>query len=119
MEATAEEMAYTADKIAVMWTWGGFDGFTASSCGKCKATANVLHGGAGWFCPCGHYVLLSWSHTMIPHDAPTYGPTWATIQDGLRLGEERNPNHWRTQYLRQSRVACTLRQTSTQRGNDE
>jgi hypothetical protein len=44
-----------------------FNGFTASDCSSCRATANVLNGEPGWFCPCGHYNFQSWSDSQIPY----------------------------------------------------
>jgi hypothetical protein len=79
IEVTPEEMDYSIEKIREMKQWPGFNGFTAESCGSCKATANVLAGGPGWFCPCGHFNVQSWSGFQIPHRAPTYGPGQAKI----------------------------------------
>ena len=75
--------AFTADEIRdAQQTWTYSNGFSGESCGSCKATANVLAGGPGWFCGCGHYNVQSWSHHQIPHDSPDYGPTQAVIAEG-------------------------------------
>jgi hypothetical protein len=73
-EVTAEDFNYSVEKIQEMAAWTNFQGFTADTCGKCKKTANLLAGGAGWFCPCGHFNVLPWSNMQIPHDLPDYGP---------------------------------------------
>jgi len=81
---------FTKEEIAEMATWPYFRGFTADSCGRCKKTANVLWG-AGYFCPCGHYNILSWYYTQIPHEAPYYGPSRQVIAGALALELEPGP----------------------------
>ena len=84
---TAEDLMWDVPKIAdAVRTWNSFDGFTAETCGKCKATANVLGGCPGWFCPCGHYNCQSWNCHTIPHAHPTYGPDRQVILDGVAQG---------------------------------
>lgn len=48
--------------------------FTGDTCGNCKHEANVPHG-PGWFCPCGHYNLLSFGNLQKTFEHPQYGPT--------------------------------------------
>lgn len=61
--------------------------FTASSCGKCKKTANVVATNAGWFCACGGYNVLPWSGYVAPHYRPDLGPTADDIHaSALRAG---------------------------------
>ena len=78
--------SYTAPEIREMLRWANFNGFTADSCGKCRKTVNVLAGGPGFFCACGHYNIQSWHCFQIPHERPDYGPAQATIQEGLHGG---------------------------------
>jgi hypothetical protein len=85
-EITPEEMDYSIEKIREMRKRWGFDGFTADTCGNCKATVNVLNDMPGWSCPCGHYNVQSWSSCRIPHDTPMYGPSRAKIL--MAYGEE-------------------------------
>lgn len=79
-------MDYTTTAIAeAVLTWANFNGFTGEQCSVCKATANVLAGGPGWHCPCGHYNLQSWHCHMIPHEAPLYGPRQDLIHRGIQM----------------------------------
>ena len=79
----AADLAMTNTAIYSWHHHGAVPGpLTASSCGKCKATANV-RAVAGWFCPCGHYNILPWHNHQIPHEDPTYGPSRAAIQEAL------------------------------------
>lgn len=74
------ESSFTVDKIVeARTTWAMFNGFSGESCGRCLAEANVLAGGPGWFCGCGHYNVQSWSCHQIPHEHPDHGPSQATI----------------------------------------
>lgn len=63
-------------------TWARFEGFTAGTCSECYATVNVLAGGPGWFCECGHYNCQGWHDHFIPYQTPDYGPT----QNDVRIG---------------------------------
>jgi len=74
-----------------MMGWGRFEGFTASSCGGCHKTANVVNGTAGWFCVCGHFNVLPWTGFIIPHEKPDLGPSSNKIQSAYsraKLGGE-------------------------------
>ncbi len=76
-------VAYSAEQIASMCSNGGMhSGFTAESCGHCKAKANVFAHNAGWFCACGDYNCQSWSGSCIPHEHPDHGPSLAVIRAG-------------------------------------
>lgn len=80
-----EDLMYTTQEIGrAVIDWANFTGFTAENCGSCKATANVLAGGPGWCCPCGHYNVQSWSNSQIPHTQPKYGPPQQVILDGIK-----------------------------------
>lgn len=87
MEISPSGMDYPIEKIAEMSTWTYYQGFSGESCGKCKATANVLAGGAGWFCPCGHYNFQLLFHHQPPHEMPTYGPSKHSIKEGHAMAE--------------------------------
>ena len=78
---TPEDLDYTVDEIRDKFAGRGF---TAETCGSCKATANVLAGNPGWFCPCGHFNTQSWNHHQIPHDEPTYGPPHDRIVEAFK-----------------------------------
>lgn len=71
IKAAAVEM-----ECEVLWA----KSFTATSCGSCKASANVRADNEGFFCPCNHYNVMDWHHRFNPHDQPTYGPTAQQIQ---------------------------------------
>ena len=82
-------VAYSAAQIASMCSNGGiYNGFTAESCGHCKAKANVFAHNAGWFCACGHFNCQSWSHSCIPHEHPDHGPSLAVIRAGHTMHEQ-------------------------------
>ncbi len=82
-------VAYSAMQIASMCSNGGiYNGFTAESCGHCKAKANVFAHNAGWFCTCGHYNVQSWNHSCIPHEQPDLGPSQATLREGHEIHEQ-------------------------------
>ena len=93
---------WTPEKIAeAVATWHNWPGFSGESCGNCRATANVLAGGPGWFCPVCEVVVdtgddekllvseeyncQSWSCHQMPHENPDYGPTLATIRASRKL----------------------------------
>lgn len=92
---TADRMYYTDTQLDEVFSWvtchGGWYNFTASSCGKCKATVNVIDNNCGWFCPCGSYNSLPWYGSQIPHEHPTYGPKGLAIQ----AAAARSPTLWR------------------------
>lgn len=95
---------FTCSKIVEMWTWQGYQGFTAVHCGKCKRDANVIHGRPGFFCDgCGHYNCQSWNYCKIPHDNPSYGPSQMLIHFAHVLAELKNPTHWRTRHMHYNR----------------
>lgn len=79
-----EEMDCSITKIAKMSTWKFFAGWTAETCGHCKATVNVTIS-AGWFCPCGDYNIMSWNSHQIPHSHPVYGPSQKKLRVGYSL----------------------------------
>ena len=71
------------------WGWSGpetkpHDGFrfiySGETCGMCNRKANVLFPGAGWFCPCGHYNVQSFSHHQPAHVKPDIGPSRRKIE---------------------------------------
>lgn len=65
---------YTAEEITEMCdTWANYQGHTGDSCGACGRTANVLAGGSGWFCVCGHYNVQSWLQYNVVYDFPDMG----------------------------------------------
>lgn len=73
-----EDFDYTESEIVdAIETWANYPGFTADKC-KCGLTANVLIG-PGWFCTCGHYNILPFYNSQIPHDKPDLGPRRSTI----------------------------------------
>ncbi len=81
-------VAYSAAQIASMCSDGGiFNGFTAESCGHCRAKANVFAKNASWFCACGHYNHQSCCY-RIPHEKPDYGPSLAAIREGHEIHEQ-------------------------------
>ncbi len=88
---TPEQMDYSLEKLTEIFGWRFFtEGFNGESCGQCKATANVMGGGAGWFCPCGHYNTQCWSGGMFPHPIADYGPPARRIRWAIkrhRFGE--------------------------------
>lgn len=84
MDVTAESFDYTVEQIAEMLTWQNFQGFSGETCGGCGRTANVLAGGPGWICVCGHYNAQSWRGGPMPHESPDLGPTAATITKGCK-----------------------------------
>ncbi len=70
-----------------MVTWPGVrtDGFTADTCGKCRATVNVMANTGGWHCPnCESFNMQSCSGHQIPHENPDYGPTRAELEAAYR-----------------------------------
>ena len=72
---TPEQMDYSLDQMVEFFSWRFFtEGFVGESCGMCKATANVMGGGAGWVCPCGHYNNQCWHGGPMAHSVPDYGP---------------------------------------------
>lgn len=78
--------SFTAEQIADLCEEQGFNGFTADHCGQCRTTVNVLNNRCGWFCPCGHFNLLSWSGGFqLPHEAPQHGPSAAVLREGVDL----------------------------------
>jgi hypothetical protein len=80
---TAEQMNYDAKRIRAIRDAG--QGFTATTCGNCEATANVPTGLPGWWCPCGHWNVCDWSgNHQKPHKSPTYGPPAARITKALK-----------------------------------
>ena len=81
---------YTALEITEMAdTWANYNGFTGETCGACGKTANVLAGGAGWFCDCGHYNAQSLSNFRAPHERPDVGTPGSVIVEGYRLARVR------------------------------
>lgn len=82
MKTTAESMMFSVEKIAEMSTWQYYQGFVGETCGNCRKTANVLAGGPGWICPCGHYNAQLLCGGPMPHEIPDYGPTAETIRKG-------------------------------------
>lgn len=74
-----ENLNFSPKKIAEMASRPFFQGWTASSCGACKAKVNVPIG-AGFFCSCGEYNWLSWSCHQIPYDNPDQGPSLEVIR---------------------------------------
>ena len=79
--------ACSAEQVARLYYDRHYQGFSAETCGHCKATANVLSDNAGWFCVCGHYNLQNWSHHQRPHKQPDYGPSMTTILEGCAIHE--------------------------------
>jgi hypothetical protein len=80
MKSLAKDFEYSREDIIIAnQTWANYNGFSGETCGVCGATANVLAGGAGWFCVCGQYNAQSLSCFRLPHDSPTYGPDGETI----------------------------------------
>jgi hypothetical protein len=88
--ALASEFSFSAEQIVeAARTWARFDGFEGDTCsgralyrksGKCGLTANVLAGGPGWFCVCGHYNMQSWSSHQMTHTDPDMGPDRVTLR---------------------------------------
>ena len=77
---TAKDMQWAVRKVAeAPLTWNNFNGFTAETCSDCGARVNVLAHAPGWFCPCGHFNLQSWSYSQVPWALPKYGPSKARL----------------------------------------
>lgn len=71
-----EDFMMTAGQIVdAVLNWNCFNGFSGETCGGCRAEANVIAGGPGWFCCCGHYNLQSLHCQQMPYTQPKYGPT--------------------------------------------
>ena len=79
---------YTTDEITEMAnSWRNYNGFSGETCGKCQKTANVLAGGPGWICDCGHYNTQGiWGHS-IPHEQPDMGTPLIIIDEGHKVAE--------------------------------
>lgn len=74
---------------------GGFQyTFTADKC-SCGLTANIPHG-PGWFCECGHYNTLPYSHYQICHKRPDLGPTNIAIRKAAGVVLKRHGVRGRT-----------------------
>jgi hypothetical protein len=81
---------YTVSEITEMAdTWANYNGFTGETCGVCEKTANVLAGGAGWFCDCGHYNVQSLSDFGVLHEQPDMGTLGSVIVEGHKLARVR------------------------------
>lgn len=73
--STVESFMWTPEKIAeAICTWNCWPGFSGETCGLCKIKANVLAGGPGWICICGHYNVQAWHGHSMPHNCPSLGP---------------------------------------------
>jgi len=72
---TKEDFDRTEEEIIEACGRPGFNGYTAEACGKCRKKANVLNGGHGWFCTCGHFNMQSFHGANIPHKDPDLGPS--------------------------------------------
>lgn len=85
-----DPLGFTADEIAeAADTWVNFNGFTGATCGKCKKTANVLAGGLGWSCVCGHHNYGSIGMAIeTPHESPDLGPSADVIHQGFDASEK-------------------------------
>lgn len=79
MKPKPEDFDYTVEKIREMTAWTGYQGFVGETCGSCSKTANVLSGGPGWICVCGHYNAQLFYGGPMPHEEPDLGPTRKTI----------------------------------------
>lgn len=75
MPTNPEIKDYTeAEIVEACETRVNFDGFSGETCGSCHKKANVLAGGASWFCLCGHYNAQLIHGHQFPHEQPDYGP---------------------------------------------
>jgi len=94
MEVTSEDLLWPVEKMADYFANGvaGFH-FVGDDCSKCSKTVNVPNG-AGWFCPCGAYNVLSFSANRFPFDSPDYGPTDASIRDAFEKAKQMNPKRF-------------------------
>ena len=72
-----------------MGTYISWPGFTGDTCYACFSTVNVLAGASGWFCTCGWFNCLSWSHHRRPHNTPDLGPPVSRIRIAVLLNCER------------------------------
>lgn len=105
-----ESMLMSASQICeAVLTWANYNGWTGERCGRCGSTANVLAGGPGWICPCGHYNVQCWHGAFLPHDDPTYGPPSFFITHGHDLSLrvfvahfERHGEHHPRDYFRRA-----------------
>ena len=89
-----ESMPMTPARICeARLTWAIYDGWSGEQCGRCSSIANIVAFGPGWFCPCAHYNVQSWSHANPPHVDPTYGPSRTAILTGHRLARQAFDEH--------------------------
>ncbi len=86
---TPEQMGFTIrDIVDACQHWANFNGFTATRCHHCKKTANVLGGGPGYICPCGHFNGMSIHGFNIPYVSPDYGPSRLKMRTAFRISRQ-------------------------------
>jgi len=83
MKVTKKDMNFDLSELITMFTYPTYS-FTATCCGSCRKTANVISD-AGWFCTCGEYNILPWGDHQIPYEHPDLGPSRKKIRAAITI----------------------------------
>jgi hypothetical protein len=80
---------YSAEEISeIIDHWKAYVGFSGETCANCPRTANILSGGPGWLCVCGHYNSQFFGTAGSMHPKPDMGPSLGTIVEGKKLSKK-------------------------------